>query len=76
MWVVGRATGVLLLVGGAIFVYQVFAVATETSPLPPDAVKAVPGGGVSIDLRRSATYDFFFTREAFLLLHLWVVWAI
>jgi hypothetical protein len=76
MGIVGKGFGFVLLVGAAIFVYQVLGVARETSALPPFEVKAHPGGGVSIDLRRFAIYDFLFTREAFVLLHLWVVWAI
>jgi hypothetical protein len=76
MGIVGKGFGFVLLVGAAIFVYQVLGVARETSALPPSELKALPGGGVSIDLRRLAIYDFFFTREAFVLLHVWIVWAI
>lgn len=76
MGTVGRTLGILFLAGAVIFVAQILGVAKEISRLPPAGAVAAPGGGVSLDLRRFGIYDFLFTREAFLLLHLWVVWAL
>ena len=34
-----------------------------------------PDGVFHLDLRNMAQHDFFFTTQAFMLLHIWIIWA-
>ena len=70
-----RALGALLLLLATIFVLQVIGVAEEVGALPKTTVTPLPEGGMSLDLRRWSVHHFYFTREGFLLLHLWLIWA-
>jgi len=68
--------GIVLLLLALIYMGQVFWVLQETraelgNPLPD----YTPDGRVHVDLRHLRIYDFFVTREAWLLGHLWLLWV-
>ena len=73
---VASGLGVALLLLATIFVFQVVEVAAEVRALPLPGVTPLPDGGISMDLRRFSVHHFLFTREAFILLHVWLIWAV
>ena len=70
-----RALGALFLILATIFIFQIIGVAMEIGALPETTITSLPEGGISLDLRRWSVHHFYFTREGFLLLHPWLIWA-
>jgi len=73
---VARGLGVVLVLLATIFLFQIVGVAAEVRGLPLPGMTPLPDGGISMDLRRFSVHHFYFTREAFILLHVWLIWAV
>jgi hypothetical protein len=70
---VGLAIGSVLLILAVIFVVQVSGVVVEVAGR--HELARITPEGVRFDLRDVAIHDFFFTTQAFVLLHVWLTWA-
>jgi hypothetical protein len=70
---VGFAIGLFLLILALIFVIQVSGIIVEVAGRQ-ELPRATPQG-MQFDLRASAIHDFFFTTQAFVLLHVWLAGA-
>jgi hypothetical protein len=67
--------GILLGLGATVFVVQEVAAAREVAGTLAPISGQVPEESMAFEHQGGRIYDFFVTHEAFLLLHVWVVWA-
>jgi hypothetical protein len=69
--------GLVLLALASIYMGQVFWALQDTRAALADRLPAyTPDGRMQFDLRHFRIYDFFVTREAWALGHLWLLWVL